>query len=156
MPTILLSTFDTKSEATMQTPANISANAPNIANCRQIRILPLIDIFKSSAVRKNDPPAKPGACMCVQSHRMPAAPSQAYGRSGLCAGLLLAARERRAFLFLAALERDIVLPKHRHLISQLPFVQLVSDVLCNLLFVLPYNYKGWGSGVGRYSVVCFS
>ena len=46
---------------------------------------------------------------------MRAKPSQAHGRSGLCVGLSLTARERRALFFLATLERVIVLPKHRHL-----------------------------------------
>ena len=94
------------------------------------------------------PRLRRGFCMWVQSPRMAAAPSQAHRRSGLCAGLSFTARERRGFLFLAAPKRGVVLPKHRHLISQLLFVQLVSDVLCNLLFVLQCKYKGWGSGVG--------
>ena len=107
---------------------------------------------------KNDPPAKPGR-MCGQSRRMPAAPSQAHRRSGLCAGLSFSVRERRALLLLATLKRGVVLPKHRHRISQLLFVQLVSDVDCNLLFVLPYKHKGWGSGVGENfadTAFCFS
>ena len=68
-----------------------------------------------------------------------AALSQAHGRSGLCTGWLLTARERRAFLFLATLKRSIVLPKHRYSISRFLFVQLVSGGFCRYglwLFVM--------------------
>ena len=64
-----------------------------------------------------------GFCMC-KSPKIPAAPSQAHRRSGICASLWLTARESRAFLFLAALERVIILAKHRHRISQRFFVKL--------------------------------
>ncbi|MDD6882144.1 MAG: hypothetical protein PUD50_00365, partial [Eubacteriales bacterium] len=67
----------------------------------------------------------------------------------LRAGLSFSVRERRDFLLLATLKRDVVLPKHRYSISRFLFVQLVSDIDCNLLFVLPYKHKGWGSGVGE-------
>ena len=56
-----------------------------------------------------------GICKGGQSPRMPAAPSQAHRRSGICAGLLLTARPRRAFLFLATLKRSIAFPTYRHL-----------------------------------------
>ena len=68
-----------------------------------------------------------------------AAPSQAHRRSGICVGLLLTARIRRAALLPATLKRVVILPKHRQLFSQFIFVHLTPDIFRNLLLILSHR-----------------
>ena len=43
------------------------------------------------------------------------------------------------FCFLAALKRVVVFSKHRQLFAHLIFVQLMSDIFCNLFFILSHR-----------------